>query len=178
MEIVRPSSEDEYLLSFWSRQREKNGEFPLPEKRLETILGNYPSKFPCDSRKEVAWHVCQLTSVTDLEQLWLHKCDNWLDTHGFKDSPLWLGDLARAALTCQFFHGNTDTGQRKNYDRWKRANTLKGQLDDHEKPLLVRYPYLIDIVDGFGRLLPYLALVYEGMEFHPFQAYLAVPRYP
>jgi hypothetical protein len=34
------------------------------------------------------------------------------------------------------------------------------------------------MVDGFGRLLPYLALVYEGMEFHPFQAYLAVPRYP
>ena len=103
---------------------------------------------------------------------------DWLDRHGFGDSQLWLRDLAQTALRNRFFHGNTDTGQRKNYDKWKAATTLKGQLDDHERPLLVQYPYLIDMVDGFGRLLPYLALVYEGMEFHPIQAYLAVPRYP
>ena len=178
MEIMRPSCDDEYLLSFWTRQREKDGEFPPPEKRLETILGKYPYKFPCDGKKEVAWHICELSSVTDLERLWLHKSGDWLDKHGFKDSQLWLKDLARAALKSQFFHGNPHTGQRKNYDKWKKAQTLKGQLDDHERPLLVQYPYLIDIVDGFGRLLPYLALVYEGLEFHPFQAYLAVPRYP
>jgi hypothetical protein len=138
MEIIRASSADEYLLSFWTRQREKDGEFPPPEKRLKTLLGKYPYKFPCDGKKEVTWHICRLSSVTDLEQLWMHKSDDWLETHGFKDSQLWLKDLAETALKGQFFDGNTDAGQRKNYDKWKKAQTLKGQLDDHQRPLLVQ----------------------------------------
>lgn len=51
--------------------------------------------------------------------------------------------------------------------------TLHGHLDGHDKPMLVEEDNHIDICDGFGRLLPYLALVYEGKQFFAFKAYLA-----
>jgi hypothetical protein len=68
--------------------------------------------------------------------------------------------------------GYPETGQYKNYHRWKNQS-LQGQLDGHEKPMLVQHEAYIDVLDGFGRLLPYLALVLQGKEFFPFEAYFA-----
>jgi hypothetical protein len=180
MEIVRASHADEYLLAFWTRESRpgKNGEFPPPDKRLERILGKYPYKFPCEGKKEVSWHICRVSSVAELGQLWMHR-DDWLTKWRIEEWSHWLKDLADIVQRNKFFERPTeDQGSvRENYDNWKKEKTLKGKLDDHEKPLLVQYPYFTVIVDGWGRLLPYHVLVNEGMDFQPFQAFLAVPRY-
>jgi hypothetical protein len=176
---VRPSTADEYLGSFWARQIAKcPGEYqPPPDKRLERILGRYPHKFPCEGKRQVAWHIGKVSSPQELEQFWMHKSDTFLERFGlwtYSGQSHWLRDLARAAIGIGFFE-RTDTGRcGDNYRLWK-GSSLKGRLDGDEKPLLVGHPYLNEIVDGFGRLLPYLALVYEGMEFYPFDAYLAIP---
>ena len=104
----------------------------------------------------------------------MYKHEDWLEKHDLWRGSHWLSDLAKAALETGFFKNknNQDTGQYKNYYRW-RDKKLQGQLDGHEKPLLVEEDNHTDILDGFGRLLPYLALVYEGEQFFPFEAYLA-----
>ena len=80
----------------------------------------------------------------------------------------------KAALETGFFKNkyNRYESPYKNYYRWKVIG-LNGQLDGHEKPMLVEENNYFDILDGFGRLFPYLALVCEGEKFFPFKAYLA-----
>lgn len=181
MNIVRESHADEYLHSFWTRESRpgKNGEFPPPNERLTRILGRFPYKFPCEGKKEISWHICQISSVPELGLLWKHK-DDWLTKWGIEASSHWLKDLADIVQNGKFFEKPKDNqgSVRDNYDHWKADKTLKGKLDDHERPLLVKYPYFTAITDGWGRLLPYHVLVNEGLEFQPFQAYLAVPLYP
>jgi hypothetical protein len=180
MTIVEPCTADDYLLSFWTRQEEKSKregwqeEIPPPEKRKETLLANYRSKFPFEGKREATWHICQISTAEELEQLWMHKHDSWLENHGLWRGSNWLGDLVRAALETGFFKNknNQHESPYKNYHRW-RDTELHGQLDGHEKPCLVEEDNHIDICDGFGRLLPYLALVYEGKQFFPFKAYWA-----
>ena len=83
MNVVKQSSAEEYLLSFWTREKRKpGGELPLPEKMLETILGEYPYKFPGEGKTELTWHICEISSVQELEQLWMHKCGDWLEKTG------------------------------------------------------------------------------------------------
>ena len=80
----------------------------------------------------------------------------------------------KAALETGFFKNknNQCEGPYKNYYRW-RETELQGQLYGHEKPMLVEKDNHIDILDGFGKLLPYLSIVCEGKQFFPFKAYLA-----
>lgn len=177
MTIVEPSTTDDYLLSFWTRQEKKRGwqgKIPPPIKRKEVLLENWPYKFPFEGKKEVTWHICQISTVEELEELWMHKSGSWLETHGLWCGSNWLGDLAKVALKIKFFENkdNQSEGPYKNYQRW-RNRELQSQLDEHEKPMLVEEGKNIDICDGFGRLLPDPALVYEGKPFFPFKAYLA-----
>ncbi len=170
MKTVRSSSADEYLESFWKREHRppKCSDLPEPKKRREAIRQKFPYKFPFDGSKEVTWHICQVSSVSELEQLWMHKSGDWLDKHKLWRGSHLLSDLARIAIDTKFFVLDQDRGScRKNYDDWK-IKGLNGQLGGDDKPLLVEHPDYTDILDGFGRLLPYLVLVYEGMDFYPF----------
>ena len=109
----------------------------------------------------------------------MHKHGDWLEKHDLWRGSHWLGDLVKVALETGFFkeESNKGEGPYKNYYRW-RDRELCGRLDGHEKPLLVQEDNHIDICDGFGRLLPYLALIYEGKQFFSFEAYLARYRLP
>jgi hypothetical protein len=143
------------------------------------ILGKFPYKLPCEGKREVSWQIAEISTLSELGQLWRNR-DEWLRKWGIEQWSHWLKDLAEFVQQAGFFEKPKD-GQgsvRDNYDRWKAAKTLKGVLDDHEKPLLVKYPYFAAIVDGWGRLLPYHVLVNEGLEFQPFQVFLAVPLNP
>ena len=161
MTIVGQCTADDYLLSFWTRQKKKGGwqgEIPPPEKRKETLLANWPYKFPFEGRREVTWGICKISTVKELEQLWMHKSGDWLENHDLWRGYNWLCDLAKAALETGFFKNknNQYEGPYINYHRW-RDTELHGQLDGHEKPMLVEKDNHVDICDGFGRLLPYLA---------------------
>jgi len=176
MNIIKPSSAEEYLDSFWVRESRKSCRaVPPPEKQQAILLQHWPYKFPFEGKRDVIWHICQIPSISELELLWMHKSGPWLDDHRLWRGSHSLVDLAQAAIDTRFFTQHHDRGScGKNYDRWT-VTGLKGQLDGHESPLLVQYPEHIDIIDGFGRLLPYLALIREGMEFRPFEAYFARP---
>ena len=172
MTIVGPCTADDYLLSFWTRQRQKDGEFPPKDEMRETLLRKYPCKFPFEGKKAATWQICRISTQEELENLWMHKSGDWLEGHGLWRSSNRLGDLAKTAIDTDFFCRYLHTGQYKNYHRWK-DKSLRGQLDGHEKPILVRHEEYTDILDGFGRLLSYLALVRQGKEFFSFEAYLA-----
>lgn len=178
MKIVKPCTADDYLLSFFIREKNQGkwrcGEIPPPEKRRETLLEKWPSKFPFRGEREATWHICEISRVEELEQLWMHKHEDWLEKRGLWRGSHWLCDLTKTALEIGFFKEkkNDDTGQYKNYYRWK-GKELHGQLNGHEKPMLVEEDNHINILDGFGRLLPYLAMVYEGKQFFQFETYLA-----
>jgi hypothetical protein len=177
MMIVGPCSADDYLLSFWTRQVNKKGwrgEIPPPEKRKEILLENWPYKFPFKGKREARWHICRICAVEELKQLWMHKSEDWLEKHSMWRGSHWLGDLTKAALETGFFKDKNNQCESlfKNYHRWREAE-LDGQLAGHEKPMLVEEDNHTDILDGFGRLLPYLALVCEGKRFFPFDAYFA-----
>ena len=177
MTIVKPCTENDYLLSFFIREKNKGGwqgQIPSPEKRKGIILEKWPYKFPFEGQREATWYVCRIATVEELKQLWIHKHGDWLENHGLWRGSNWLGDLVKAALETGFFKNknNQCEGPYKNYYRW-RETELQGQLDGHEKPMLVEKDNHIDILDGFGKLLPYLSIVCEGKQFFPFKAYLA-----
>src|SRR5579884_4479401 len=173
MRITGPSTEEAYLEAFWDHQIAKggwDGPMPAPADRKRIILDKRWGKFPYDGKRELTWHLCDIETVNDLEELWMHRHGTWLE-----DRKLWRGsnrltDLARAAQETGFFTNpnNQHTGPYKNYQRWRNGE-LRGQLEGNEKPTLLEEDDHLDIFDGWGRLLPYLVLVYEGKRFFPFE---------
>jgi hypothetical protein len=181
MRHIRQCDREEYLLSFWIRQcvLNKKEAFPPADELQKRLLGKYPYKLPFGGQREAGWEVCEVATVEDLEDLWMHHAEKWLFNRKLVTDPNVAGahlrDLVAQARVTGFFANsrNDDTGQMKNYREWKRTG-LKGVLETYQKPLLVEKEGHIDICDGFGRLMPYLYLVrHEGHEFVPFQAFLA-----
>ena len=177
MTIVRSCTPEEYISSFWMRERQKhpNCQIPATEKEKKEVMSRkWPHKFPFDGNREFTWQICRIDTQQDLENLWIHKSGPFLEDHG-----LWtgstkqgctlsgkilfcenLGNLAKMAIETNFCGGDPNTGQYKNYLRWKDKH-LAGQLDGDQKPMLVHHNEYIDILDGFGRLLPSLSVVCE-----------------
>ncbi len=177
MTIVKPCTENDYLHSFFTRERNNGkwqGPIPPPEERKGIMLDKWPYKFPFKGERKATWHICRISTVKELKQLWMHKSGDWLENHDLWRGSNRLGELVKAALETEFFENknNQCEGPYKNYYRWKDTG-LQGQLDGHEKPMLVEEDNHIDILDGFGRLLPYLSLVCERKQFFPFRAYFA-----
>jgi hypothetical protein len=104
VKILRESHEDEYLLSFWTRESRpgKNGEFPPPQERLMRILGKFPYKFPCEGKKELSWQVAEISTLSELGQLWRNR-DEWLKKWGIEEWSHWLKDLAGFVQKGKFF---------------------------------------------------------------------------
>ena len=174
MTNMGPCTENDYLLSFFTREQKKGEPMPERDKMKEIMLEKWPYKFPFYGRRNASWNIVKISRIEELEQLWMHKSGEWLETHGLWRGSNFIKDIAKTAIETNFFNEskNQNTGQYKNYIQWKKTG-LKGQLDGHNKPLLVEEDGHFDIVDGFGRLLPYLSLVYEGIKFYPFKAYFA-----
>ena len=191
MTIVGPSITDDYTLSFWTRECRKYPRLtipPTPKERTEIILRSWPYKFPHKINIEFMWHICRIETQDELKNLWTHKRGDWLEKHGlWQDSGMYgvtlagekkqrqnLESYANKAIETIFFEPRRypNTGQYKNYYNWK-DKSLEGVLSGHEKPMLVQHEEYIDILDGFGRLLPYLVLILQGAVFFPFEAYFA-----
>jgi hypothetical protein len=90
-----------------------------------------------------------------------------------------LSDLACVALNRGYFINckEQDT-QLKKYTEWKQRPSpqLKGAIVGSDRcsiQLIVSGQY--EIIDGWGRLLPFEALLREGYEFHPVETFVCVP---
>lgn len=69
MMIVKPSTSDDYLLSFFTREKDKGlwlGEIPPPDKRKKTLLEKWPYKFPFEGKREATWHIFRISTVEEL----------------------------------------------------------------------------------------------------------------
>lgn len=183
MKTVRQCEPDEYLMSFWLRQivvNRKRDALPPPCRLKADLLQKYPYKLPYNGATEATWEICEVSTIQELEQLWMKRSGVWLAEKRLLLDPnasgAFLGELTARAHETRFFANhadNHDTGQLKTYLRW-RPTGLAGVLDSYERPLIQQEDDRIGIVDGWGRLLPYLYLAkYESLAFLPFQCFFA-----
>jgi len=186
MEIQRDSNLEEYARHFWERQRAKGdpgdrdalagidaGENPVtwlskPEK--------YPYKFPHPDSNLIR---IAFLDRAEVEALLIHDympCDPWMRKRGLVPDPYArnLADLAGISISRDYFDGRGNDTQQVLYRIWKARGSLKDVIAGSARTLIecVR-PGEYEIVDGWGRLLPFAALLRQGYEFHPVETFVA-----
>jgi hypothetical protein len=118
----------------------------------------------------------------DVESLLIHEYminDDWMKARKLRieGGCRKLKNLAVAFLEQGYFRGNWEDTQLKCYRKWKDENTLQGKIAGLTRTLVESVgSEMYEIVDGWGRLLPYAALIYEGFEFHPVETFLATSK--
>jgi len=154
--------------------------------------GGHEYKLPREDNDIVV--VAVLDAQADVEGLMIQKIDGWVSDEIAKcvernpdlkpGSSRRLGDLAATFLNGGYFAQHYDAAkhqpnhtQLKCYNSWKKGKSLEGVLKDREKPC-IQYvaPGDYEILDGWGRLLPFAALLKEGFPFHPVETFLALPN--
>jgi hypothetical protein len=179
LELVRESSLEEYARHFWSRQERK--EAARDREPLDDIalggdpvwwLGKtYPSKVPRSENDLVRVVRLNREEVEAIRLPGYALDDRWMELHGLVPVPrsTRMADLAARALEQGFFQETRPrlrSSQHSYYDEWKRAGYLREALDGRDLPLIQRVrPGEYEIVDGWGRFLPFAALMLEGLPF-------------
>jgi hypothetical protein len=161
------------------------GEDPVEWMRKSNDDGGFKYKLPLEKNDFVV--VALLTLKEEVESLLIH--DYMLDE--VSEDGKWIRDRVKVPkpitrrlknLTTLFVNqGYFENSkwkadrQYKNYHSWKQRDTLDGILRDREKPL-IEYVGVgeYEIIDGWGRLLPFVALL-EEFSLHPIEAFVAVP---
>jgi hypothetical protein len=149
----------------------------------------HPYKIPRAENDLVV--IASLDTQEEVERL-IQKVDNWVNTRGLSahdlglkpDSYERLGDLATMFRNRGYFTQHYDAKnhqpqhtQLRCYHEWKARRSLEGVLKGVNKPCIQYCPSgEYHILDGWGRLLPFMALLQEGgFEFHPIEAFVAAP---
>lgn len=182
MEVIRECSMKEYSRHFWRRQASKRdwhdrdalADIEIGGDPTWWLWTRYPYKLPRPDN-----HILRIARLDKTEVLTLciesHTVDDhWMQLHDLVPKPRTrvLGELAKIALDRGFFTGKWDVPQVKLYGEWQA--TLKDVLAGEEKVLVQSIgPEQYEIVDGWGRLLPFAALLIEGCEFHPLECFVA-----
>ena len=187
MRFIRKSSGDEYAHSFWVREFAKpNGlkeRMPFPSSPLEQLKKpveqeGHPYKLPPPELRR--WGIWLLTTPAEMEALLVIQ-DSYMETHDLIVKPPTLGNVTRRAIETGYFSSPKEGTQYKLFQKWKDgilADCIKGDdrlclqaITDEER--LKSPTSLFYIKDGWGRSLPYLALVYLSHEFFPIEVYIA-----
>lgn len=108
--------------------------------------------------------------------------NKWMRARGLVPDPFTqvLSKLASIALSRGYFTKcqEEDTQLRK-YREWKQRPlpALKDVIASSERcSIQLVAPDQYEIIDGWGRLLPFEALLQEGHEFQPVEAFLCLPQ--
>ncbi len=191
MEIISDSSLVEFSRHFWEREARKTQEgkevFANVEaggNAYEWLKKRHNYKLPRNHNDIVK--VARLTR-DEVGALMMRKdtVDNkneWANNRDLVPDPFTqvLSELASMALSRGYFINcqENDT-QLKKYREWKQQPrpSLKEAITGSEKcSIQLVAPDQYEIIDGWGRLLPFEALLQEGYEFHPVEAFLCLPR--
>jgi hypothetical protein len=183
MRIVHKSSPEEYATQFWHREEKKNQNHPAltlirqGSNPIDMIKKyEYEYKLPRPENRVVR---IMLLNKEEVENLLIHEYminDPWMRERGIKieNGCRKLKDLAVAFLEQGYFNGTWDDTQIKCYRQWKKETSLKGKIAESNKTFIEQVKAdMYEIVDGWGRLLPYVALIKEGFEFHPVETFMA-----
>jgi hypothetical protein len=194
MRRIKESSLEEYARQFMERQRKKNDQNDKQAfAELDAggdpvaILRKHPKKhpyakykFPKDENKYI--FIMRIDIIDEVENLLIHEYmldDDWMKeripAHLRKERD--LGYLAKSFVECEYFTDNSENdkgGQYKNYLEWKDKGFLGNVISQQEMPLIEEVgDQEYEIVDGWGRLLPFVALLHKGINFCPFEVFLA-----
>jgi hypothetical protein len=186
MELIGESSLDEYARRFWQREGVKNdlGREALADianggDPVEWLKKHYDYKLP---RRENDIVRIALLNQEEVEALLIHDymvSDNWMKKRGLVPDPhtRHLKELAAISIARGYFaHEGNDT-QHCKYRDWMSKGALKDVISSTERTLIEcvgsgKY----EIVDGWGRLLPFAALLQQGHVFHPVESFVASRR--
>jgi hypothetical protein len=88
-----------------------------------------------------------------------------------------LEQLADTFIMQGYFNIMWPDTQSKCYHTWKDKSLLEGVIESSERPLIeMTWTGEYEIVDGWGRLLPFTALLQKGFKFYPFECFLATRK--
>ena len=191
MKMIRQSSLGEYAEHFWRRERPKDNqknrsafsEIDAGCNKVKSLEKYYPYKLPfgISDPAKVSVEIWHFEVQEDVESLLVHKgilCDDWMKDRKLVPDPFTqrLGDLAKTFSRRGYFSDSrwSGDGHFKNFQKWVSKNSLQNAIDSKEKPLLEKIGESeFEIVDGWGRLVPFVALVHEHMQFFPFETFVA-----
>ena len=202
MIAIRNSSLEEYSKSFWCREAVKNegGTFACEQIRngasaLELLRrphlpgdqrsSGHPYKLPSENNSIVR---VMALDQGEIENLIIHdymisatsKDGEWIRQRvGMVNSPK-MKDLAEIFLARHYFFDRRwqHDPQVRRYQEWEAKGNLSNVLAGDDMPLIeCSGPHEFEIVDGWGRLLPFVALLVrtapKGLPFAPIELYVA-----
>lgn len=190
MKLIKESSLGEYAQHFWNRQRNKKN--PQDKDALADIekggdprwwlWKKYDYKLPRSDNDIVA--IVSLDDRKEVESLLIHKYmvdDEWMQTSKLVPEPKTrvLRDLAKIAIDRGYFSsGCWNNTHHLYYRKWTEKGSLENVIKGDEKPLIESVgPNEYEIVDGWGRLLPFVALL-QKYPFHSIECFVAWKAYP
>lgn len=189
MKIIGESTLDEYARVFWGRQQTKENQ--KDKEALDDI--NIKGGDPIDwLRKKYDYKLPRwpdiVIKIAELEQeevenLLIHDympCGEWMKDRGVVPDPYTrkLKDLAKMFICRGYFDRLVRDTQQENFCSWKNKGLLENVIPSIEKPSEMPLiecigPGIYEIVDGWGRLLPFAALLQEGYKFYPVKCFVA-----
>lgn len=184
MKIINKSSLDEYARVFWKRQQTKND--PKDKEAFDDInKGGDPIDwlrkkyfFKLPSWCDVVIQIAELEQE-EVANLLIHDympCDQWMKDRGVVPDPYTrkLKDLAKMFVYRGYFDRVKRDTQQKYFCSWKGKGSLENVIPSTEMPLIECIGSgTYEIVDGWGRLLPFVALLQEGYKFYPVKCFVA-----
>jgi hypothetical protein len=190
VDIIGNSSLDELARQFWEREAKKH---PHHEDVLAIQAGADPYKLlktrhdyklPRDHNNIVK--IARLNrdelGALEMRKDTVDENNQWAVPRGLVPEPFTqvLSGLASWALGKGYFDNcDKNDGQLKHYRDWKyRArpalrDAITGFNERCSIQLVGSDQY--EIIDGYGRLLPFEALLQQGYEFHPVEVFLCLP---
>ena len=189
MNSIAESTIHEYAKQFWRRERDKcNPEGILAfeaiargEDPVELLMKNHPYKLPHSNN--TCLRIVVFTSPDEVKNLLVHDYlpnDDWMRKRGLTPQPFTrrLGTLASICLQRSYFESQWNDRQIRYYQDWKVRGSLTNVIEPEERPLIeIAETGEHEIVDGWGRLLSFAALLLEGLPVESLQAFCASPTF-
>lgn len=188
MKIICESSLEEYANSFWERQKTKKD--PSDRNALADIKkGGDPLRWLRDMYPYKLPHLCNdvvkiaKLDKEDVESLLIHYYmprDQWMQKRGVVPEAYTrrLKNLADTFISRGYFDTHwEDDKQQKYYNEWRKKHSLENVFNGSEKPLI---EYVgsgdYEIIDGWGRLLPFAVLLNQEYAFYPVECFMALGK--
>jgi hypothetical protein len=177
MQTIGHSTLEEYAKLFWEREKLKNGKDggvnPLERLRVE-----HPYKLPfgVSDPEKVIIEIVRLDCIKEVEDLLIHDYmvgHKWMQDRQIIASSRKLGELATTFLQGSYFEKPSGDAQYRLFHKWKTVGCLNNSIGSKNRPLIQFDGKEFEIVDGWGRLLPFLALVQKGLTFYPVECFVA-----
>jgi len=188
MQVLRESTLSAYARHFWARQSKKcdpNDREALADicdggDPVKWLKRSYDYKLPRIENDVMS--IVRIETRQEVESLLVHDYvprDRWMSARNLVPEPYTrrLGQLARTSLDRGYFTVPRPGDRPYQYFcAWSRTGSLANAIGE-DRPLIETVVHAdgleYEIVDGWGRLLPFAALLHTGLALCPFESFLA-----